>query len=100
VEPDVERSGGRLLSEGLPADARRKADQAARLAHDDRGEILRRDPDHAGAVAELRQLAAELGAEALLKVGYTIWEGKSYYGGVRIKGWVYHALAVRWEPRT
>jgi len=63
-------------------------------------EILRRDPDHAGAVAELRQLAAELGAEALLKVGYTIWEGKSYYGGVRIKGWVYHALAVRWEPRT
>jgi len=62
-------------------------------------EILRSGPDHADAVAELRRLAAGIGAEAITKVGYTIWEGKSYYGGVRIKGWVYHALAVRWEPR-
>jgi len=60
-------------------------------------EVGRRRPDHVGAIRELLGLAAERGADALTEVGYTLWIEDHHHGGVLIRGWIYHGLAVAWE---
>ncbi len=56
--------------------------------------LSRRSPDYAGAVEQMQAIAAALGADALIDVGYSLGVGDTYYGGFLIEGWVYHGLAI------
>jgi len=85
------QSGFRLVPEGEEATPRVR-EVLATL------EVGRREPDHDGAIAELRALAAALGADALAEVGYTLWVEGEVHGGYLVRGWIYHASAVRLEP--
>ncbi len=60
--------------------------------------LSRRSPDYAGAVDQMHAIAAELGADALIDVGYSLGIGDRYYGGFLIEGWVYHGLAIVSKP--
>jgi hypothetical protein len=52
-------------------------------------------PDHEGACAELRTMAARLGATALTEVRCTVILGETYVGGAEIVGWTYEGHAAR-----
>lgn len=51
-------------------------------------------PDHEGARAELRRIAARLGATALLELRCTVILGEKYVGGIELVGWTYEAKAA------
>ena len=55
-------------------------------------------PDHAGALAELRGLAAQQGAAELVDVAYTVVTGPRAVGGAPLLGFVYVATALGPEP--
>lgn len=59
--------------------------------------ILRASSDHEGALRELRRMAAELGANALVDVRYTVIVGERWLGGAELVAWVYEGKAVRNE---
>ena len=54
-------------------------------------------PDHESALQELRQRAAELGADHLTDVLYTVIVGPEYLGGAELVGWIYEGRAARRE---
>ena len=52
-------------------------------------------PDHVGATQEMRQRAANLGADSLTDVRYTVIIGRQFIGGTQLVGWIYQGCAAR-----
>ncbi len=58
------------------------------------------EPDHDGALWELRRMAADLGADTLMHVLYTVVVGTKYMGGTELVGWIYKGRAARRREET